>query len=100
MRLIVMLWPGAHVAEVCTGSGLLAVTAGLHGAAAVSATDRSRRTVWTGRLNTHLNGVVVRAVRGDLLAPLAGRQFDLIVSNPSYVPAEDDELPSHGAARA
>jgi release factor glutamine methyltransferase len=37
---------------------------------------------------------------GDLLAPLAGRQFDLIVSNPSYVPAEDDELPSHGAARA
>ena len=94
------LWLGAHVADICTGSGLLAVTAALHGAAAVSATDRSRRAVWNARLNARLNGVVVRAVCGDLLAPLAGKQFDLIVSNPPYVPAEDEELPSSGAARA
>ena len=92
--------PGAHVADVCTGSGVLAVTAALHGAGAVSATDRSRRAVWTTRLNARLNGVVVRAELGDLLEPLAGRRFDLIVSNPPYVPAETDRLPSRGAPRA
>jgi release factor glutamine methyltransferase len=94
------LYPGARVADICTGSGVLAVTAALHGAGAVSATDCSRRAVWSARLNARLNGVVVRAVRGDLLKPLAGRQFDLIVSNPPYVPAEEEDLPSHGSARA
>jgi release factor glutamine methyltransferase len=94
------LWPGAHVADVCTGSGLLAVTAALHGAGAVSATDSSRLAVLNARLNARLNGVRVRALRGDLLQPLGGSKFDLIVSNPPYVPAETDALPSRGAARA
>jgi release factor glutamine methyltransferase len=94
------LRPGAHVADVCTGSGLLAVTAALHGAAAVSATDRSRRAVLSARINARLNGVTVRARRGDLLEPLRGKRFDLIVSNPPYVPAETEALPSRGAARA
>jgi release factor glutamine methyltransferase len=92
--------PGAHVADVCTGSGLLAVTAAVHGAGAVAATDRSRRAVFNARLNGRLNGVAVHAVRGDLLKPLQGRRFDLIVSNPPYVPAETDALPSAGPARA
>ena len=94
------LWPGASVADVCTGSGLLAVTAAVHGAGAVSATDSSRLAVLNARLNARLNGVRVRALRGDLLQPLRGSEFDLIVSNPPYVPAETDALPSRGAARA
>lgn len=94
------LSPGAHVADVCTGTGLLAVTAALHGAGAVAATDRSRRAVLNARVNARLNGVAVHAVRGDLLEPLDGRRFDLIVSNPPYVPAETDALPSGGPARA
>jgi release factor glutamine methyltransferase len=44
--------------------------------------------------------VVVRALRGDLLEPLDGERFDLIVSNPPYVPADTDALPHHGPARA
>ena len=90
--------PGARVADLCTGSGLLAVVAALHGAAA-TAVDVSRRAVVTARLNARLNGVSVRAVRGDLLAPLEEERFDVIVSNPPYVPAETDATPS-GPARA
>lgn len=92
--------PGASVADVCTGSGVLAVSAAMAGAGEVTAVDVSRRAALTARLNARLNGVSVRALRGDLLEPLAGRSFDLIVSNPPYVPAENDELPTGGPQRA
>lgn len=94
------LRPGDEVVDVCTGSGLLAVTAALHGAGAVTAVDVSRRAVATARLNALLNGVSLRGVRGDLLNPLDGERFDLIVSNPPYVPAESDEIPRSGPERA
>jgi release factor glutamine methyltransferase len=90
--------PGARVLDVCTGSGLLAVTAALCGAQA-TAVDVSRRAVVCAALNARLNGVRVRALRGDLLAPVRGERFDAIVSNPPYLPA-DDGLPGRGAARA
>jgi release factor glutamine methyltransferase len=93
------LRPGAAVADVCTGSGLVAVTAALEGASAVSATDRSRRAVLNARVNARLNGVSVRAMRGDLLRPFEGLRFDLIASNPPYVPAASDELPTRGPER-
>jgi release factor glutamine methyltransferase len=94
------LTPGAAVLDLCTGSGLLALTAARGGAGAVTAVDVSRRAVLTTRLNARLNGVSVRAVRGDLLKPLGDECFDLIVSNPPYVPAAGDTLPTRGAARA
>lgn len=94
------LHPGAAVADVCTGSGVLAVAAALSGAARVTAVDVSRRAVLTTRLNARLNGVAVRAVRGDLFEPLANEELDLIVSNPPYVPAETDAISPRGRARA
>ncbi|NLT04911.1 MAG: methyltransferase [Solirubrobacterales bacterium] len=92
--------PGAAVADVCTGSGLLAVTAAVAGAGTVAAVDVSRRAVVAARVNARLNGVRVRALRGDLLEPLDAESFDLVVSNPPYVPASTDELPAAGPARA
>jgi release factor glutamine methyltransferase len=47
-----------------------------------------------------LNGVRVTALRGDLFAPVAGRRFDVIVSNPPYLPHPSQELPHRGLARA
>jgi release factor glutamine methyltransferase len=90
---------GARVLDVCTGSGLLAVTAALEGARA-TAVDLSRRAVLCAALNARLNGVQVRALRGDLFAPVGGERFDAIVSNPPYLPAEDDEVPARGRRRA
>jgi release factor glutamine methyltransferase len=91
--------PGARVLDVCTGSGVLAVTAAMRGATA-TAVDCSRRAQWTARINARLNGVRVRAVRGDLFEPVEGERFDCIVSNPPYVPGAGDDLPARGAARA
>jgi release factor glutamine methyltransferase len=92
---------GARVLDLCSGSGALAVRAALGGAdREVWAVDVSRRAVLTIRMNAALNGVRVRAVRGDLLGAVAGQRFDAIVSNPPYVPAPTDALPRTGPERA
>ena len=92
--------PRASVLDLCTGSGILAITAAVRGARDVTAVDVSRRAVATVRLNARLNRVKVRAVRGDLYEAIGGHRFDAIVSNPPYVPGDDDELPDSGPARA
>jgi release factor glutamine methyltransferase len=91
---------GATVLDLCTGSGLLAIEAARRGAREVTAVDVSRRAVLATRLNARLNGVRVRALRGDLFGAVAGRRFDLILSNPPYLPSEGTEPPRRGAARA
>ncbi len=91
---------GATVLDLCTGSGLLALTAAEHGAAEVVAVDVSRRALFSVRLNARCNGLRVGALRGSLFEPVRGRRFDLIVSNPPYVPSESTELPTRGPARA
>ena len=89
--------PGSTVLDLCTGSGAVAIAAALAGAGEVTAVDVSRRSALAVRLNAALNGVRVRALQGDLFGPVAGRRFDLIVSNPPYLPGE---LPERGASRA
>lgn len=91
--------PGADVLDVGTGSGILAVSAGLAGARSVTAVDVSRRALLAARVNGALNGVRVRTRRGDLLDAVAGERFDVIVSNPPYLPAEHTRAPS-GVERA
>jgi release factor glutamine methyltransferase len=93
------LGPGVRVLDLGTGSGHLAVVAALAGASA-TAIDVSRRALLSVRLNARLNGVRVTALRGDLFAPVAGRRFDVIVSNPPYLPHPDEHLPERGLARA
>ncbi len=89
----------ASVLDLCTGTGALAVVAASAGAEA-TAIDISRRAVLNVRLNALLNGVRVKPLRGDLFAPVAGRRFDVIVTNPPYVPAPDERLPERGLERA
>lgn len=89
----------AEVLDLCTGTGALAIVAARAGAD-TTAIDVSRRAVLNVRLNAALNGVQVRPLRGDLLAPVEGRRFDVIVTNPPYVPAPDEDLPRRGPERA
>ncbi|MFL5823928.1 MAG: HemK2/MTQ2 family protein methyltransferase [Solirubrobacteraceae bacterium] len=91
---------GRSVLDLCTGSGMLAVAAALGGAGDVVAVDISRRALLSVRLNAAINGVRVQARRGNLFAAVPGRRFDVIASNPPYVPSPSNELPRRGAARA
>jgi len=91
---------GARVLDLCTGSGVLAIAAAMDGATEVTAVDISRRAVLAVRLNARLNGVSVEARRGDLFGPLGDRRFDLIMSNPPYLPGDIGQLPQRGLARA
>ncbi len=93
------LGPGLSVLDLCTGSGLLAVVAALEGASSV-AVDVSRRAVLSARLNAAVNRVRVRALCGDLFAPVGSERFDVIVSNPPYLPDPGETLPRRGLARA
>jgi len=92
--------PGQHVLDICTGTGALAVVAALQGAASVTVVDVSRRALTAAWLNARARGLRVCARRGDLVAPVSDQRFDVILSNPPYVCAESDHLPTHGQARA
>jgi len=89
--------PGARVADICTGTGALAISAARAGAGTVVGVDLTHRAVFCARLNARLNRAPVEIRRGDLFGPLAGERFDVIVSNPPYIPAETDRLPRRGA---
>lgn len=91
---------GASVLDMCTGSGMLGVLAAILGAGEVVVVDVSRRALLTARANAALNGVRVTARRGDLFDAVVGRRFDVIVSNPPYVPSPRPDLPRQGLARA
>ena len=88
-----------EVVDVCTGSGAVAIAAAQASARSVTAVDVSRRALLTTRVNARLNGVRVRTCQGRLLSAVPGQAFDVIVSNPPYLPSEDDELPTRGPAR-
>ncbi|MFG3496685.1 HemK2/MTQ2 family protein methyltransferase [Streptomyces sp. NPDC047886] len=75
----------AEVLDVGTGSGALALVAARSGRARVTAVDIDRRAVEEARRNARRLGLPVRVLHGDLTEPVAGRGFDLILSNPPYV---------------
>ncbi|MGA5323942.1 HemK2/MTQ2 family protein methyltransferase [Streptomyces seoulensis] len=87
------------VLDLCTGSGALAVRAAARGAR-VTAVDISRRALATAWCNALLAGQRVTLRHGDLVSAVPGRRYDLVVSNPPYVPAPAARPPSRGPARA
>jgi release factor glutamine methyltransferase len=83
-----------RIVDVGTGSGAIAVVLAHElPAAIVTATDLSAAALNVARQNAQRNGVAerVRFLGGDLLQPVAGEQFDMVVSNPPYVSEVDRE---------
>ncbi len=80
-----------RVADICTGSGCLAILAALKFPnALVDATDLSKKALEVAKDNVSEKklGKRVRLHKGNLFAPLKGKKYDLIIANPPYVDAQ------------
>ena len=80
-----------NVLDLCTGSGCLAILASRSFPnARIEAVDISGGALDVAARNVAEYGLEdrVKLYRGDLFGPLAGKRYDLIISNPPYVDAE------------
>jgi hypothetical protein len=81
--------PAKATLDVGTGCGIQALLAAKHSARVV-ATDVNERALAFARFNAALNGIDVIDFRhGNLLEPVEGERFDLVVANPPYVISPD-----------
>ncbi|MDR7110494.1 methylase of polypeptide subunit release factors [Microbacterium trichothecenolyticum] len=77
--------PAERALDIGAGCGIQALRARAHSAHVV-ATDISPRALSFTRLNALLNGIDGIEVRlGSLFEPVAGEQYDRVVSNPPFV---------------
>lgn len=84
------------VLDLGTGSGAIALAiASQRPDWSVCATDRSAAALQQAKANAQALGLgQVRFAQGDWLQAVPGEQFDLILSNPPYLAADDPHLPS------
>jgi release factor glutamine methyltransferase len=85
---------GWRVLDLGTGSGAIALAlARERPQCAVVATDRSAAALAIARENARQLALPnIEFLEGDWTAPVAGREFDLVVSNPPYVREGDPAL--------
>lgn len=84
-------WAVESALDLCTGSGCLAIlTALAFPEASVDGVDLSPEALAIARRNVDDYGLEdrVQLVESDAFTKLAGRRYDLIISNPPYVNAE------------
>lgn len=88
--LVLALAPSGRVVDVGTGSGCLALSLAAEGRYdAVTGIDRSADALAAARDNGIRLGLSVEWMAGDLLGPVQGRQFEVVVSNPPYLTAAE-----------
>lgn len=80
------LIPGRRVLDLCTGSGFVAIAAAEMGGADVTAFDICPHAVGCSRDNAATVGVNVDVRKGTWSDALDCAPFDVVVSNPPYVP--------------
>ncbi|WP_326554620.1 DUF7782 domain-containing protein [Micromonospora sp. NBC_01813] len=76
--------PVGTALDLGTGCGVQALHLAGH-ATSVTATDLSARALRFAATTAALSGQRWELLHGDLAAPVAGRRFDLVVSNPPFV---------------
>lgn len=81
---------GAKVLDFCTGTGFLAVNAAMLGASSVTAFDINPRAVFSARVNAWSRRLPIRARQGGLDEALRHGPFDIVLSNPPYVPCDGE----------
>ena len=83
--------PGMKVLDMCTGSGCIAISLAVHGGYAhVEAADISTEALKVAGRNAEKLSADVRFRHSDMFSAFDGAedQFDIIVSNPPYIPSD------------
>lgn len=80
--------PGMRVLDLCTGSGcvLISILKNVTGVTGLG-TDISKQALLVAKENAKLNNVTAEFERSDLFDSIS-ETFDMIVSNPPYIPTE------------
>ena len=86
---------GNHILDLCTGSGAIAIAVAKELekrriSVKVTASDISVEALELAKENAAANKADVLFLQSDLFSRIRGR-FDLIVTNPPYIPSEDIE---------
>lgn len=79
------------VLDLCTGTGCLAIAVSKLAQANVVAVDISDDALTLAKENAEKNDVKIEFIKSDMFENLAGRKFDVIVSNPPYIKTEEIE---------
>ncbi|MDE7095697.1 MAG: peptide chain release factor N(5)-glutamine methyltransferase [Anaeroplasmataceae bacterium] len=81
------------VCDLATGSGCIAITLALEEKnMKVVATDISKEALEVAKENSQNLGAHVEFLEGDMLKPVENRKFDIFVSNPPYIPEDEDVM--------
>lgn len=80
----------ARALDLCTGSGCIATALAVNTTAEVVASDISDKALAVAEENARRSGAKVKFVLSDVFEDVDGK-FDIIVSNPPYIPAAEIE---------
>lgn len=90
MEAVARMPASRSILDIGVGSGCIAVALAKQlPNAMVTGTDISEPALAIARRNALKNGVDIEFISGSMLGPVGGRRFDLIVSNPPYIPTAD-----------
>ena len=81
---------GDRVLDLCTGSGAIAITLATKTGAKLTASDISEGAIELAKENASLNNAQVDFINSDLFKNIED-SYDVIVSNPPYIPSADIE---------
>jgi release factor glutamine methyltransferase len=86
--------PAGPVADVGTGSGIIAITLALELERPAIAVDLSEAALEVARGNAERLGAEIDFRAGDLCEPLANVQLAVLASNPPYIPSGEIDGPN------
>ncbi len=79
----------SEVLDLCTGSGAIAISINKQKNCKVTAVDISEEALSLAKENAELNSADITFIKSDMFSELEGKKFNLIVSNPPYIPSGD-----------